>query len=288
MTNGHDQDIRPTICRIEPGGVQAGSSGEALMLLFGLEGRCQIDLDSGCYPCGHGDVVLLPPKTVYRLGAGEELGRAAVWSLAPEQLVRAQHRGCQAAEQILELADRGMTLPLSEKEQERIRLLLDGGAEDRHGSYYRMNAMELVLIELCRVIEGREDVQERMSRSETERSRLIKNVITYVNEHYREEIRLDSIARQFWVSPSYLSRQFKSKVGVSITRFITERRLQAAQRLLMTSDLDIAEIADQLGFKSANYFYTVFKKNQGISPREFRKNSRISDKLLDHHWEMGG
>lgn len=288
MTNGYDSDIRPTICRLDAGAAQIGSSGEALLLFFGLEGRCQVGVDTALYPCGQGDVVLLPPKAAYRLETGEEPGSAAVWSLAPEQLVRSQHRGCQAAEQILELTGQGMALPLSDGEQERMGLLLNGGAEDRYGSYYRMNAMELVLIELCRVIEGREDVQERMSRSETERSKLIKNVIAYVNGHYREEIRLDSIARQFWVSPSYLSRQFKSKVGVSITQFITERRLQAAQRLLMTSDLDITEIADQLGFKSANYFYTVFKKNQGISPREFRKTSRISDKLLDHHREMGG
>ena len=90
------------------------------------------------------------------------------------------------------------------------------------------------------------------------------------------------------MSPSYLSRQFKSKVGINITRFITERRIQAAQRLLITSDLDISEIADQLGFKSANYFYTVFKKIHGMSPREYRKKDRISDKLLNHHREMEG
>lgn len=263
------------------------------MILSCIEGSCWIELESSTYLCERGDVALIPKNEIYQLRPAEDSAWTVGWSLSPAHLAYFQRRGCPAASQIMELSQYGMALHLNGEERERLNQLisqcfLSGGTEDMYAGYYRVNALELLLIELCRILESREDPRENVNRSETERSRLIKNVIAYINEHYQEEIRLDSIARQFWVSPSYLSRQFKSKVGINITRFITERRIQAAQRLLITSDLDISEIADQLGFKSANYFYTVFKKIHGMSPREYRKKDRISDKLLNHHREMEG
>ena len=194
------------------------------------------------------------------------------------------------AQQLAELTAHGRVLRPEGGGQGRldwlVGSLLEGPADPFTGCY-QMAAMELLLIELCRMLGGGAEGGKEKS-GETERSQLIKNVITYINEHYQEDIRLSSLARQVWVSPSYLSRQFKSKVGVNIIQFITQRRLQAAQRLLITSDLNIGEISSRLGFKSGNYFYTVFKKSYGISPREYRRRDRISDNLLDHHGEMEG
>lgn len=293
MIDKNTIDIRPNIRCLNAASVQNGECSEEFLILSCIEGSCWIEMESGSYLCERGDIALIPKNEIYQLRPAEEAAWTAGWSLSLAHMTHIQRRGCPAADQIIELSECGAVLRLNAEERERMSLLingclLSGSAEDMYANYYRINALELLLIELCRVLENRGDIRETRNRSETERSRLIKNVIAYINEHYQEEIRLDSIARQFWVSPSYLSRQFKSKVGINITRFITERRIQAAQRLLITSDLDISEIADQLGFKSANYFYTVFKKIHGISPREYRKRDRISDKLLNHRSEMEG
>ena len=108
------------------------------------------------------------------------------------------------------------------------------------------------------------------------RSQLIKGVISYINENYMENIHLGSIAKKFWVSPSYLSRQFREKLGLTITLFIMEHRIYIAKKLLLTTDAQIAEIADKVGFNSVAYFNTVFKRIAGVSPREYRSQMKVT------------
>ena len=90
-----------------------------------------------------------------------------------------------------------------------------------------------------------------------------------------EDIHLDTIAKKFWVSPSYLSRKFKEKLGLNISRFIMERRVYIAQKLLLITELRVAEISKRIGYKDAAYFNTVFRKLTGISPGEYRNQKRI-------------
>lgn len=288
MLNNEDVNLCPDMRLVDGGLQQEECSGEFLIAVC-VEGAALLCMEGVRHRCGRGDVALIPRGAVYRILPEGGSAWVAVWRLFPEVLSRLRDRGCGAARQLAELTARGRVLRPEGEGQGRLEWLvgnlLEGSSEDPFTGCYQMAVMELLLIELCRMLGGGAgDGQEE--RGETERSRLIKNVIAYINEHYQEDIRLNSLARQFWVSPSYLSRQFKSKVGVNITRFITQRRLQAAQRLLITSDLDIGEISSRLGFKSGNYFYTVFKKSCGISPREYRRRDRISDNLLDHHGEM--
>lgn len=291
MRNNDDMDLRPHMSRLDSGSGQQGECSGDFLIATCVEGDAVLCGESARHRCARGDVALIPGNEVYRFLPEGESAWIAVWRLSAGTLNRLKGRECDAAHRLIELTAHSRVLRWKGEGQERLdwlirEYLLDGSAEAPYADCCRMAAMELLLIELCRMLGGGAD-GEREDRGETERSQLIKNVIAYINEHYQEDIGLNSLARQFWVSPSYLSRQFKSKVGINITRFITQRRLQAAQRLLITSDLDISEISSRLGFKSGNYFYTVFKKSCGISPREYRRRDRISDTLLNHHRETG-
>ena len=95
--------------------------------------------------------------------------------------------------------------------------------------------------------------------------------ITYIKQHYHEEIRLSDLARRCSVSPEHLSRIFKKDTGFGVSEYISMIRLQQAQRLLRSSPtLSVATVADLCGYTDSNYFSEQFKRTYGISPLRFR------------------
>lgn len=90
--------------------------------------------------------------------------------------------------------------------------------------------------------------------------------------HYCEQLRLEDLAARFSISESYLSRSFKDIIGVGISEYINILRIRKSQKLLEDSELSIAEIAQAVGFESANYFGRVFQKHHKIPPSQYRKD----------------
>lgn len=108
----------------------------------------------------------------------------------------------------------------------------------------------------------------------TGRSEIVDNVIRYIKNHYKEDINLNVLANEFFLSPAYLSRKFSQTTGVSIMSYLEDYRINVATDLLKGSERSISEIADQVGYYDANYFTKIFKKVKGITPKEFRKMSK--------------
>jgi AraC-like DNA-binding protein len=104
--------------------------------------------------------------------------------------------------------------------------------------------------------------------------KFVSDVVQYISEHYYEDITLSKLAKKFCINPSYLSREFKKNLGITIIEFITVRRIFKAKILLERSDLPITEIASQLGFNNITHFNWTFKKIVGISPSKYRKFSK--------------
>lgn len=99
----------------------------------------------------------------------------------------------------------------------------------------------------------------------------VYSITAYVHSHYRDELSLDSIAKEFFISPYYLSHQFKSITGFTLTEYIQMTRVRNAQQLLIYTQLKISIIAEQCGFNSFSQFNRVFNKLSSMSPSEFRK-----------------
>ncbi len=102
-------------------------------------------------------------------------------------------------------------------------------------------------------------------------SELVGSVLKHLDKHYTEPIDLDTIAKSFYVSASYLSHKFKDEVGISIKQYITSRKLGQAQLQLVFDDMPIKEIATSCGYSNLQHFYPAFKKQTGTTPREFRE-----------------
>lgn len=100
---------------------------------------------------------------------------------------------------------------------------------------------------------------------------LVRQIQQYILEHLGEKLSQNDVASEFNVSSGYLSQLFSKYMDIGFVEYITNARILAAKDMLAQSDMRINEIASALGFENAFYFSNVFKKSEGVSPREYRQ-----------------
>ena len=101
--------------------------------------------------------------------------------------------------------------------------------------------------------------------------RTIHGLTRYLQEHLKEEISLSVLAEEFHLNPQYISQLFKNEIGVNFLTYLTNSRLEHAKKLLISTSLPIAEVSEQSGYGDYRVFTKVFKKNEGITPSQYRK-----------------
>ena len=111
---------------------------------------------------------------------------------------------------------------------------------------------------------------------QTSRRDSMARVIRYVREHLTEEITLNDVAAAAFLSPNYLAHLVKKETGKTFTEIVTERRLEKARELLMSSGARIGDIAHQCGFADEAYFTRRFRQWFEVSPRRWRESMRVS------------
>ena len=100
---------------------------------------------------------------------------------------------------------------------------------------------------------------------------VIERVCEYIKLNLTEEISAQQIADNFNISVYYLSHIFKTVTGTTMTEYKNELKLTKAKLMLKNSDLSIAQIAGEAGFKNLSYFTEVFSKSENISPKKYRQ-----------------
>lgn len=122
------------------------------------------------------------------------------------------------------------------------------------------------IIHLC------EQLSERIVDADSRAGNTVEAIITYIENHYVEDIYLDSIAQEIGMSPKYVSRIFKEQTGINLTDYISMLRIAKAKELLLDTQDNVNDIALQVGIYSRATFQRLFKKYAGVSPNEYRKS----------------
>lgn len=110
----------------------------------------------------------------------------------------------------------------------------------------------------------------------------VRDCLNYIDFHYMEMLSLESLAARFSVNKNYLSARFHKEVGITVTDYINQTRINRATGLLRHTALSVQQIAEQCGFADANYFTRTYKKIQGFTPNEYRKSIQWNGKKEEH------
>lgn len=115
--------------------------------------------------------------------------------------------------------------------------------------------------------------EQRVSaKPEQQEERTIIGITRYLQEHLAEEMSLSVLAEQFHLNPQYISQLFKSEIGVGFLVYLTNIRMEKAKKLLLSTSLSIADVAEQSGYGDYRVFTKVFKKSEGITPSQYRRD----------------
>lgn len=99
---------------------------------------------------------------------------------------------------------------------------------------------------------------------------MIEEIITYINEHFTEEIRVDNLAKKAGLSKYHFIRTFKKETGFTPHEYIFNTRIATAKYLLKNSRLSVKDICFATGFSCESVFCGAFKKSQGLTPIQYR------------------
>lgn len=113
--------------------------------------------------------------------------------------------------------------------------------------------------------------------------RPVDSIAIYIAQNYRNRLKVSDIGKAVGLHPDYANALFKKAFSCTLSEYITEDRISHAQRKLITSDMNITEIAFDCGFNSMSSFNTAFLKINGCTPREFRKRAVVNYKPSSHN-----
>jgi two-component system response regulator YesN len=104
---------------------------------------------------------------------------------------------------------------------------------------------------------------------------IVRYLHKYINSNLSEDLSLIRLASLLSFNPSYLSRMHREVTGVKLSDYITNARLEHAKGLLRHTTKNISQIASEVGYENSNCFARAFRRNEGISPSEYRTYKKI-------------
>ena len=128
---------------------------------------------------------------------------------------------------------------------------------------------------MCRVWQAIAEHAEELPRHDltaAERTNQIriKQMIAFIQEHFRDKLTLDQIAGAASISRNTCLNCFRTVLGLSPIEFLSNQRIEHALHLLLSTDLTVVEVAEACGFGDASYFGKAFRKKTGLSPTQYR------------------
>lgn len=144
--------------------------------------------------------------------------------------------------------------------------------EKRKAGYMKIKILELLLF-LSDLDKAEEVLQtDYYNKNQV---RLIKEVAAYITEDMTRHDTIEQLSQKFEISTTALKKCFRGVYGTSIYAYLRMYRLQAAQKMLLETKLQVTEIANRIGYENPNKFTSAFRESFGMSPTDFRKGVHL-------------
>jgi AraC-like DNA-binding protein len=179
-----------------------------------------------------------------------------------------------------ELSNKGNTFPMSQQDAEKcrayIQTILTNQALDTQEARFENYAMILSFLNcVLKAVHEKEAETPSLTVPTT-----MQRIISYINEHYREQIKLKDISEHFNISQSALSHYFVRYTNRGVYDYILFRRIVLARQMILSGE-PLSDVSDQCGFTDYSNFLRIFRKQMGMSPRAYRDQAfakRASDR----------
>ncbi|WP_179298537.1 AraC family transcriptional regulator [Evansella halocellulosilytica] len=259
---------------------------EYLEIFYVLDGVGSYFIEDKSYTFKTGDLFILGNYELHKsqLIDGQSF-KAIIIMFDPNLFTKTNNDEC---EELLNLffdrpADFSHQLKVNATLHKKIMFLFDQMFEetdngDNRSNYMASLILQWLLIELNRAYKNEQQINLIKSHQMLPMKKVVKNMLEYIDSHYKEDINLEEVAKSLNVNPSYLSREFKKALGFSLIEFITSKRVRTAREMLRNTSLSVTEIASDIGYNNVTHFHWTFKKLIGISPGQFRKISKYHHK----------
>ena len=136
-----------------------------------------------------------------------------------------------------------------------------------------INCIITILLKINRIIYENSNMS-----SKTPKKELYTLVFEYINRNITSDLTLESIANHFFVSKYHVAHIFKDNLGISLHQYVIKKRLNSCRRAIASGE-PITSVAEKFGFADYTSFFRAFKKEYGISPKDYQKNMFLNNKL---------
>lgn len=240
----------------------------AVEILLTLEGMVTYTLEDTVYQVRKGEVLIIPPDTPHSL-AMEEGSSRYLFLFEPDAIMNMRDIKSMAM-----YFHKPFHLRDGSEAHVRIRELLlrvRDAYEKRELMWNTVCYSSILRIYATlgqRYLSGiRPRGSDNMRNMDSE---VITAVMTYINNHYREELSLEDVAKFAGFSRYYFSRSFKRQTGYSFKDYLCQKRLQVAMDLLIRTNRSMRDVAIESGFGSVATFNRVFREKKGCTPTQYR------------------
>lgn len=243
-------------------------------LVYIHEGKGTFFIDHAFYDKSEGDLFLIPGNTIHRSfpDDNDPIVSTALF-FAPYLLSGALPQESYSPLRCFELArkNKQFKIRLADGQQDKVRHLLAGiGREMRDKQLGYRHAVYLLLQQLVLLLNRLPD----QSGTEMADSRIgpqwLLDLLRAIDRDPAAAGGLSGLAAQAYVTPSHFSRTFKSMTGMTVTQYMTVKKIALAKELLQSTDDSIESIAYACGFSTLSLFYQKFKELTTVTPRAFR------------------
>lgn len=239
-------------------GVEHGTGDH--VILFAAEGKVSVQTSTFNGLLHEGDVLMLPAgEGEHVIMPASEPAKLYVVFFASIHLDRSE--GKWRAE---------TAAPLW---QGKLRLRLAAVIRHRFDELYRLlkeQGRYSISLQIC-WLELVQAIQKSIQESEQNLNQLLREIIAHMDDHPEDHFQVEELARCSGVTPTIFYQQFKTHTSLSPLQYITKNRMEKARRLLATGEMEIRDVAGEVGYQDVYYFNRVFKKMIGIPPYRYQK-----------------
>ena len=258
------------------------AAGSYYVIMYISRGTCYFEMEGNMKLCGTEDIILIKPgeKTTMRFRGGRHHLQILELRVLPEFMRELSDEETRLNEGFDFVPFRVTMVHANSEESMLIKNLVlklseieQGGENEEYGqNLYEKNLVSMLLILSLRVCIQADHVHKSRRR----RNVMMDDIFIYIREHLTEDLTLEQLEKEFFVSRYHICREFKRLTGQTPHAYIVKARLDLCRKYI-EQGMAISEVYRLGGFGGYNHFFRAFKKEYGVTPMQYYRSLKIRE-----------